>query len=302
MYHAAVLVHPSVMTSVSQTDGHAAGVPADPAYPPTRSQEEYERLGRQAAFLGGTTERLFRAAGLEPGMRVLDVGSGAGDVALLAAELVGADGEVVGVDVDGAALEVARGRTRALGLRNVSFVEGDGRTIELDGAFDAAVGRFVLMYWQDPTEGVRRIAAQVRPGGMVIFQEPDLDPAVESRSLPDETLWNSTGRLVTDTFARAGMQVRMGRQLFGAFLAAGLPAPQMRDEALIGGGPDFGGYAWLAGIARTLAPAMAKLAVADVDELGLGTLADRLRADAVARGAVVWSPSFVGAFARTPQR
>jgi SAM-dependent methyltransferase len=82
-------------------------------------------LSRQAAFLGGTTERLFRAAGLEPGMRVLDVGSGAGDVALLAAEFVGPEGEVVGVDVDGAALKVARGRAHALGLRNVSFVEGD---------------------------------------------------------------------------------------------------------------------------------------------------------------------------------
>lgn len=290
------------MTSVSQTDGNSGVVPADPAYPPTRSGEEYERLGRQAAFLGGTTERLFRAAGLEPGMRVLDVGSGAGDVALLAAELVGADGEVVGVDVDGAALEVARGRAHALGLRNVRFVEGDARTVQVDGGFDAAVGRFVLMYWRDPAEAVRRIAAQVRPGGVVVFQEPDLDPAVGSRSLPDDTLWNATGRLVTETFARAGMQVRMGRQLFGAFLAAGVPAPQMRDEAVVGGGPDFGGYAWLAGVAGTLAPAMAKLAVADVDTLGLDTLADRLRADTVARGAVVWSPSFVGAFARTPHR
>jgi predicted RNA methylase len=69
-----------------------------------------------------------RAPGLEPGMRVLEVGSGAGDVALLAAELVGPEGEVVGVEVDGAALKVARGRAQSLGLRNVSFVQGDART------------------------------------------------------------------------------------------------------------------------------------------------------------------------------
>jgi hypothetical protein len=98
------------------------------------------------------------------------------------------------------------------------------------------------------------------------------------------------------------MRVRMGPELFGAFLAAGLPRPQMRAEALVGGGPDFGGYAWLAGVVRALAPAMAKLAVADVDRLELDSLADRLRADTVARGAVVWSPSFVGAFARVPDR
>ena len=254
MYHPVVWVRPSVMTPMSQTYNHSADSWADPAYPPTRCPEEYQRLSRQAAFLGGTTERLFHAAGLAPGMRVLDVGSGAGDVALLAAQLVGPEGKVVGVDVDSAALEIARGRAQALGLGNVSFVEGDARTVELDGGFDAAVGRFVLMYWADPTAAVRRMAAHVRPGGVVVFQEPDLDPAITSRSLPDDTLWSQTGRLVVETFARAGMQIRMGRQLFGAFLAAGLPAPDMRDEAVVGGGPDFGGYAWLAGIVRTLAP------------------------------------------------
>ena len=135
------------MSHPSEPSGRPAGSQADPAYALARSRAEYERLSRQAAFLRGTTERLVRAAGLEPGMRVLDVGSGAGDVALLAAELVGPEGEVVGVDVDGAALEIARGRAQSLGLGNVSFVEGDARTAELEGGFDAAVGRLVVMYW-----------------------------------------------------------------------------------------------------------------------------------------------------------
>lgn len=98
---------------------------ADPAYALARSRDEYERLSRQAAFLKGTTERLFRAAGLKPGMRVLDVGSGAGDVAFLAAEFVGPEREVVGVDLDGAALAVARERAQSLGLNNVTFIEDD---------------------------------------------------------------------------------------------------------------------------------------------------------------------------------
>jgi SAM-dependent methyltransferase len=289
------------MSHPSETSGHRAAQ-TDPAYALARSRDEYERLGRQTAFVGGTTERLFRAAGLQPGMRVLDVGSGAGDVALLAADLVGPEGEVIGVDVDGAALETARGRAQSLGLGNVSFVEGDARTAELEGGFDAAVGRLVLMYWGDPAEALRQIAGHVRPGGVVVFQEVDFDPAVGSRSFPEQTLWNQTGRLVIETFSRAGMQVRMGRQLFGAFLAAGLPTPNMRDEALVGGGPDFGGYAWLAGVAGSLAPLMAKLAIADLDQLGLDTLTDRIRDDAVATGAVVWTPSFVGAYARRPER
>ncbi|MGI5241921.1 class I SAM-dependent methyltransferase [Dactylosporangium sp. CA-139066] len=270
----------------------------DPQYALARAQEEYDRLARQAAFLRGTTERLLRAAGVGPGMRVLDVGSGAGDVALLAAELVGPGGEVVGVDVDGAALRVARGRAEALGLRHVRFVEGNADGAEVGDGFDAAVGRLVLMYRADPAEAVRRIAERVRPGGVVAFQELDQDPAITARSLPEETLWNEIGVQVVETFRRAGMQVRMGRQLFGAFLAAGLPAPAMLDEALTGGGPDFAGYAWLAGVARALAPVMAKTGVADPERLGLDTLAERIRDDAVARNAVVWTPAFVGAYAR----
>ena len=296
------MVHADVMSYPSEADGRPADSQGDPAYALSRSPDEYERLSRQAAFLRGTTEALFRAAGLERGMRVLDVGSGSGDVALLAAELVGPEGEVVGVDVDGAALDIARERTKALGLSSVTFVEGDARTVELDGGFDAVVGRLVLMYWGDATEALRRLAAHVRPGGVVAFQELDLDPAVVSRSVPEDALWSETGRLVIDAFAGAGMQTRMGRQLFGAFLDAGLPAPEMRDETLIGGGPDFAGYAWLAGVVRSLAPVMAKLAIADPSRLRLESLADRLRDDAIARGAVVWTPSFVGAYAHKPER
>ena len=273
----------------------------EPTYPVARSAVEYERLRRQAAFLGGTTDRLFRAAGLEPGMRVLDVGCGAGDVALLAARLVGSAGEVVGVDTDGAALDVARARAHSLGLTNIRFIEGDARTAEPDGTFDAAVGRLVLMYCKDPADAVRRVAAHLRPGGIVAFQEFDLDPAIGSRSLPDDTLWNDIGRLLVDTFARAGTHTRMGRQLFTAFIDAGLPAPEMRDETLIGGGPGFGGYGWLAGVARGLSPLMTKLGLVDTDQLDVDTLADRLRDDAVRNRAVVWTPALVGAYARKDQ-
>ena len=174
------------MSHVSEAAGGSSDRLAEPEYALARTREEYERLSRQAAFIGGTTERLFRAAGLGPGMRVLDVGSGAGDVALLAAELVGPAGEVVGIDVDGSALEIARGRTQSLGLRNVSFVEGDARTATLDGHFDAAVGRLVLMYWADPTAALTHITTRVRPGGVVVMQEFDLDPTTVV-SLPGET-------------------------------------------------------------------------------------------------------------------
>ena len=60
------------------------------------SPEEMRRLEDQARFWGDLTAQVFRAAGLCEGMRVLDFGCGAGDVSFLAAQFVGASGEVVG--------------------------------------------------------------------------------------------------------------------------------------------------------------------------------------------------------------
>src|SRR4051812_2561042 len=289
------------MSDSSRISGRRHPKSSEPAYALTRSAQEYDRLSRQAAFLGSTTDRLFQAAGLRPGMRILDVGSGSGDVALLAAEIVGPTGRVVGVDIDGAALEVARARAQSMGLQNVTFIEADARTADLDHNFDGVVSRLVLMYWGDPAGGLERLAGNLRPGGVLVCQELDLDPAFTSRSLPESTLWTDTGRLVIETFMRAGMQPRMGRRLFAAYRAAGLPAPTMCDEALIGGGPDFAGYDWLAGVARGLAPVMVKLGIADIDQLGLDTLSEQIRDDALRQSAVVWTPSLVGAYALKPE-
>jgi ubiquinone/menaquinone biosynthesis C-methylase UbiE len=273
---------------------------ADPTYVFERSSDEYARLTRQAALFEPMTERLIRDAGIVPGMRVLDVGSGVGDVALLAARLVGPHGSVVGVDLDGSALHTARARAEVSNLPNLTFIEGDVRSAETGDDFDAAIGRLVLTYLADPAEALRAIAEHVRPGGIVAFQELDLDPDVRSRSFPEGTLWDRTGRMVIETFARAGTNVRMGRQLHHSYLTAGLPSPAMREEAIVGGGPGFAGYAWLAGVARSLAPLMARLGIGDAQQLDLDTLAERLRDDAVARGAVVWGPPIIGAHARRP--
>ena len=208
----------------------------------------------------------------------------------------GPDSEVIGVDVDGAALATARARADLLGLGNVSFIEGDARTVELDHGFDAAVGRLVLLYVADPSE-FAAVAERVRPDGALAFQELDMDPAIPSRSTAAAALWDETGHLI-ETFMRAGTRVRVGRELLTVFTNAGLPVPQVREETLIGGGPEFAGYSWLAGVAGSLAPLMERFGIATASDLGIDTLADRLREDTVRRQSLVWSPPFIGAFAR----
>src|SRR5919199_409878 len=92
---------------MSTTDT-APGRTEDPSYIVGRTEHETQRLHRQGQLYGPLTRRLFMVAGIGPGMRVLDVGSGAGDVSLLLADLVGAAGTVVGIDTNATILEVAR--------------------------------------------------------------------------------------------------------------------------------------------------------------------------------------------------
>ena len=89
----------------------------DPVYALGYTDAEHERLIRQAEFLAPRTERLFRAAGIGAGQRVLDLGSGVGDVAMLLARMVGPSGSVLGVERDARSIARARARTAEAGLR-----------------------------------------------------------------------------------------------------------------------------------------------------------------------------------------
>jgi SAM-dependent methyltransferase len=269
------------------------------AYAMGRSEAETERLIRQSGFYAPFTRRMFERAGLGPGMRVLDVGTGAGDVALMAAEIVGTSGGVVGVDRNPEVLETARARAVAAGLTNATFVEGNAAELEPDAGFHAAVGRLVLMHQTEPAETLRSVAAAVRPGGLVAFQEYN----VTSRSMvafPPTALWDETLGRIADALERAGVHTEMGFGLRGAFLDAGLPEPKMELIAPVGGGPRWGGYEFAAETVRTLLPLMERFGIATAEEVHVETLAERLREEMVESGGVGKTPEMVSAWAARP--
>jgi ubiquinone/menaquinone biosynthesis C-methylase UbiE len=128
-------------------------------------------LIRQAVIWDPFTERLFRDAGIGAGQRVLDIGSGVGDVAMLAARLVGPSGAVIGVERDPVTIATARSRVANAGLSNVSFMESDIRGVPSTEHFDAVVGRAVLQYLPEAGGALRSLAALVRPDGVVALQD-----------------------------------------------------------------------------------------------------------------------------------
>lgn len=116
----------------------------------------WERFGRK------TVERI----GLRPGARVLDVCCGSGASALPAAEIVGAKGSVLGIDLSEGLLALARKKARARGLANAEFRNGDALELPVeDGSFDAVVCVFGIFFVPDMTAAVRSLWRAVRPGG-----------------------------------------------------------------------------------------------------------------------------------------
>jgi ubiquinone/menaquinone biosynthesis C-methylase UbiE len=132
---------------------------------------EIQRLANQAAMLRPITERLLRSAGINAGVRVLDLGCGAGDVSMLAAELVGPGGSVVGIDRSQEVLKVARERAQEAGLRQIRFVRASVEEFVVDELFDLVIGRYILVHQPEPVAFLRKAARLVRPGGALAFHE-----------------------------------------------------------------------------------------------------------------------------------
>jgi ubiquinone/menaquinone biosynthesis C-methylase UbiE len=259
------------------------------------SEHELKRLSRQAQAIEPFTQQLFEEAGINQRMRVLDVGCGSGDVAFLIANLVGPSGEVVGIDRERKAVDWASARAHSRGVTNVKFIEGDPSEMEFDEQFDAIVGRLVLMYYPDPVDAIRKLIRHVRPGGLIVFQEVDL---ANARSLPVAPLYERSLTWIKQTLSASGARIYLGSELYRLFVAAGLSGPSMRMDALIGGGPQCPVYEIVAELVQSLLPAMEKLKIASAAEVGMSTLAHRIRDEVVALKAVVLSAGFIGAWSR----
>ena len=267
----------------------------DPTYVMGHSEHERERLVQQAGLFGPFTKRFFVEAGIVPGMRVLEVGSGVGDVTLLCAELVGSDGAVVAVERDPAALGRARERAAEAGIANVQFHEGDFRELPPAEPFDAVVGRAVLMYAHDPAEAIAALLPQLRDGGIVAFQEFDYTDLL---TLPRTPTAERVLHWWRETATQAGIHLQMGLSLHKAYVDAGLPSPQMHGDLILGGGREFAGYEYLAGVVRSILPLMERFGVATAEEVDVDGLAGRLRDEFVDARGTLGLQLLVGASAR----
>ena len=269
----------------------------DTDYALGRTKAEYQRLIEQAEVLRPLTERMLRAAGIDAGMHVLDIGCGVGDVSFLVSELVGPEGSVVGIDLDGEALCLADERRAVRGITNIVFREADARAVHSERLFDAAVGRLVLLYMSDPTAALRLIAERVRPGGIVAFHEGVISAAY-ALNLP---VLASFQTLNSKILERSGARPAIGAELFWRMQDAGLePEPRPLAEIAVCVGQGAVAYRRWALLARSLLPKIVEYGLAAEEEV-LDTIERRLRDELVdARGLTPLSALMIGQWARKP--
>ena len=260
------------------------------------SDHEHERLIRQAARLAPVTGRFFLEAGIGPGQRVLDLGSGVGDVAILVSKIVGPSGQVVAVEKDARTIKRAQTRATEAGLDNITFVNIDIVDFSSTSLFDAAVGRYILQFLPNPVEALRSIARTVRSGGIIAFQEGSWKPFLAlSGHLP---LRYAAVTLLYESSVRGGVDTEMGPALHRVFQAAGLPAPMMRLQMELGCEPDY--TRWLSDSIKSKLPVIKKQNLS-LKEIGdVETLQERLQKEVVDSNTVVPWIALVGAWCRTP--
>jgi ubiquinone/menaquinone biosynthesis C-methylase UbiE len=269
-----------------------------PSYVLGHTDRERRRLALQAAVLNPLTDSFLRRVGISAGMRVLELGCGIGEVTLMAARLVGPHGSLLSLDIDDAAMAIARARVDSAGHRNVAFQNADVLAFQSGQLFDAVVGRHILIHMPDPLAVLRKAVDLVHPGGVIAFQEFDLATVV--RGFPAMPLMFRTQDLIHEFFTRALPHANMGAQLPLLMQQAGLPPPEVRSECCVDGGPHSPFYEWITETLHSVLPRIESLGIMTAAELDIDTLEARLRAEALeTRGYAVIQP-MVGAFARKP--
>jgi SAM-dependent methyltransferase len=129
-----------------------------------------QRLARQAHVMHDATEALLSRVGVRSGWSCLDVGCGDGQVTMELARIVGPNGRIVGIDIDAAALELARRNAIEAGMR-VEFVQADATGLLEHGGFDLAYSRLLLSHLLEPLAALRSMSLQLRSGGAVAVED-----------------------------------------------------------------------------------------------------------------------------------
>lgn len=243
------------------------------------------------------TLQLLIDAGISEGMRILDVGCGYGDVTFMLSGLVTATGEVIGIDHDTNALNIARERQATFDkFDQTTFIQSGLLSLpDAIGTFDAIVGRRVLMYQVDTVAAATALTKILRPGGVMVFQEHDTTMA--PASVDAFTLHRKAQKWIQQMIEHEGADLHIGFNLHSILTNAGLKVESVRAECLVQT-PDA--PCSLGNIVKACLPRIVALGVATADEIDIKTLQQRLDDERNQSKSIYIGDVLFGAWARKP--
>lgn len=262
------------------------------------TDRERHRLMRQGGILREPLAAVFRAAGIGNGMRVLDLGCGVGDVSILAAEMVGPSGSVLGIDRDATSVAWATRRVADEGLGNIRFRAGEFDEFGDAAPFDALVGRFILMYLPDPVAILQHLAQYLRGGAAIAFLEPDFTvPSYVFPAMPD---FKNCETWISEALRHSGARIDMGMRLYHTYRDAGFVDTATMVSHLSGCGINRPMADFCVETIRSILPKIEEYGIATREEVQIDTLADRMEAAARIADPQWVGTRYVGAWARKP--
>lgn len=195
------------------------------------SDERVRLAGLESALDPGTRDHLIRL-GAAPGSRCLEVGAGGGSIALWLGDLVAPGGEVVATD-----LEIDFLEREASGRTNLRIIRHDVSREDLPADFDIVHARYLIEWLPDKRVGLARLAAALRPGGVMLVEEPDWVTMFETAE--PLALRRVIVAAMNQLEAACPIDVRYGRRIFDDMCATGLHdvSAEGRCPVVRGGSP-----------------------------------------------------------------
>lgn len=160
-------------------------------------------------------------------MRVLDIGCATGEVTSIIADIVGNEGEVVGIDISEDMIQMAKEKNEK---ENIQFIQSDIYNLQDNiGEFDAIVGRRILMYLPNVMDCLNKIKSHLKSGGILCFQESDaINGGVGAENLP---MHQYAIEIVWQTIEREGGDIHIGQKLYSIFTQLGVNIAEYKAEA-----------------------------------------------------------------------